>query len=76
MSRKDALLFDVGDVVTKEDLPELPERLAEGKFDVEVGTCSTCAFQGLGHRVCPLVRCSRYDREDGISVAFVERRAS
>ena len=73
MTEDNAVQHHVGDVVNGNDIDPTVPRVAGKRFEVVKGnSCTGCSFTGLGHRTCKTVRCSRYDRDDGVAVNYKE----
>lgn len=61
----------IGSTVTMTGTPVL--RVNTKSFKVVSGdSCTACAFIGLGHKLCPHIKCSQNEREDGRSVVYQE----
>lgn len=66
-------LHAIGQTISGLKIPLMPSRLADKSFKVEVGSdCTSCAFSGLGHVVCPELACQRSQRSDGTNIIYRE----
>lgn len=73
MSKDNRRQDTIGDNIPGKDLAPGVERLADKTLTVRHGSsCTLCALSGLGHRVCPEVRCTEHNRDDGRSIVYVE----
>lgn len=71
--KQNRMIHDLGEVATGDEIDPTVARLAGKEFKVvQSSSCIGCAFSGLGHRTCKVVQCSRYDRDDGLSVNYEE----
>lgn len=66
----------IGQVVLADqvDVDSRVARIAGKRFKVTPGnSCTCCALTGLGHVLCPEIRCSSHDRDDGHGVVYVDQ---